>query len=132
MTDSTALSWDPVRPGERVYASLFPAGAGAAHEGLVDRGRLQAGETLLITAAGGVGTAAVQIAAAIGARPSWLLDAVGGQTRDQAIGAVRDGGRAIFIVLQGSARQARHWRRSRTCTRAARSCCESGSSGHAS
>ena len=30
-----------------------------------------------------------------------LLDAVGGQTRDQAVGAVRDGGRAIFIVLQG-------------------------------
>jgi NADPH:quinone reductase len=30
-----------------------------------------------------------------------LLDGAGGQTRDQAIGAVRDGGRAIFIVLQG-------------------------------
>jgi NADPH:quinone reductase-like Zn-dependent oxidoreductase len=30
-----------------------------------------------------------------------LLDCAGGQTRDQAIGAVRDGGRAIFIVLQG-------------------------------
>ena len=88
-----------VQPGERVYASLFPAGggfaelalasadrlapmpskasfqeaaglvigAGTAYEGLVDRGRLQAGETVLITAAaGGVGSAAVQIAAAIG------------------------------------------------------------------
>ena len=163
-----------VRPGERVYGSLFPAGggfaelalasadrlapmpdrvsfqeaaglvigAGTAHEGLVDRGRLQAGETVLITAAaGGVGSAAVQIAAAVGARPlgvasasnhdylrslgasgvfdyhaaDWvqqvhaavpggvdlLLDCAGGQTRDQAIGAVRDGGRAMFIVLQG-------------------------------
>jgi NADPH:quinone reductase len=163
-----------VRPGERVYGSLFPAGggfaelalasadrlasmpdrvsfqeaaglvigAGTAHEGLVDRGRLQAGDTVLITAAaGGVGSAAVQIAAAVGARPlgvasasnhdylrslgasgvfdyhaaDWvqqvraavpggvdlLLDCAGGQTRDQAIGAVRDGGRAIFIVLQG-------------------------------
>jgi NADPH:quinone reductase len=163
-----------VQPGERVYASLFPAGGGfaelalassdrlapmpgqvsfveaaglvigggTAHEGLVDRGRLQAGETVLITAAaGGVGSAAVQIAAAVGARPlgvaspdnhdylrglgasevfdyhaaDWvqqvraavpggvdlLLDCAGGQTRDQAIGAVRDGGRAIFIVLQG-------------------------------
>jgi NADPH:quinone reductase len=30
-----------------------------------------------------------------------LLDCAGGQTRDQAIGAVRDGGRAVFIVLQG-------------------------------
>ncbi len=163
-----------VQPGERVFASLFPAGggfaelalasadklapmpgqvtfpeaaglvigAGTAHEGLVDRGRLQAGEIVLITAAaGGVGSAAVQVAAAIGARPlgvasrpnhdylrslgagevfdyhdaDWveqvraavpggvdlLLDGAGGQTRDQAIGAVRDGGRAIFIVLPG-------------------------------
>ncbi len=164
-----------VRPGERVYAVLFPAGggfaelalasadrlapmpgkanfveaaglvigAGTAYEGLIDRGRLQAGETVLITAAaGGVGSAAVQIAAAVGARvvavasPSnhdyllslgasevvdyhaadWaqqvravvsggvnlLFDGAGGQTRDQALDAVRDGGRAISIVLQGT------------------------------
>jgi NADPH2:quinone reductase len=40
-----------------------------AYEGLVDRAQLQAGETVLITAAsGGVGTAAVQIARNIGAR----------------------------------------------------------------
>jgi NADPH2:quinone reductase len=162
------------RPGERVYASLWPVGGGfaelalasadrlapmpegvsfaeaaalvigggTAYEGLVDRGRLRAGETVLITAAaGGVGTAAVQIAAAVGARPlgvaspanhdylrslgasevfdyhsaGWveqvraavpggvdlLLDGAGGQTRDQAVGAVRDGGRAIFLVLAG-------------------------------
>jgi NADPH:quinone reductase-like Zn-dependent oxidoreductase len=117
-------------------------GGGTAYEGLVDRGRLQAGESVLITAAaGGVGSAAVQIAAAVGARPlgvasppnhdylrglgasevfdyhaaDWvqqviaavpggvdlLLDGAGGQTRDQAVGAVRDGGRAIFIVLAG-------------------------------
>jgi NADPH2:quinone reductase len=165
-----------VRPGERVYASLFPAGGGfaelalvsadrlapmpvqasfaeaaalvigggTAHDGLVDRGRLRAGETVLITAAaGGVGSAAVQIAAAVGARPlavaspanhdylralgasevfdyhaaDWvqqvraavpggvdlLFDGAGGQTRDQAIGAVRDGGRMISIILQGPA-----------------------------
>ena len=126
----------------------FPAaaglviGGGTAHEGLVDRGRLQPGETVLITAAaGGVGSAAVQIAAALDARPlavaspgnhdylrglgasavfdyhaaGWvqqvravvpggvdlLLDCAGGQTRDQAIGAVRDGGRVISIVLPG-------------------------------
>jgi NADPH:quinone reductase len=43
--------------------------AGTAYEGLVDRGRLQPGETVLITAAaGGVGSAAVQIAVAQGAR----------------------------------------------------------------
>lgn len=53
----------------------FPEAAGlvipavTAYEGLVDRARLQAGETVLITAAsGGVGTAAVQIARNIGAR----------------------------------------------------------------
>jgi NADPH:quinone reductase-like Zn-dependent oxidoreductase len=164
-----------VQAGDRVYASLFPAGggfaelalasadrlapmpgkasfaeaaglviaSGTAHEGLVDRGRLQAGETVLITAAaGGVGSTAVQIAAAVGARPlavaspanhdyvrglgasevfdyhaaDWaqkvraaapggvdlLFDAAGGQTRDQALDAVCDGGRAIFIVLQGA------------------------------
>jgi len=164
-----------VQRGERVFASLFPAGGGfgqlalasadrvapmparasfaeaaglvvgggTAYEGLVDRGRLQAGETVLITAAaGGVGSAAVQIAVAMGARalavaspanhdylrglgasevfdyhePDWaeqvrtkvpggvdlLLDGAGGETRDQALGAVRDGGRALFIVLQGT------------------------------
>ncbi len=131
----------PARAGFHEAAGLV-IGAGTAHEGLVDRGRLQAGETVLITAAaGGVGSAAVQIAAAIGARPlavasqdnrdylrslgasevfdyhdaNWvrrvraaasggvdlLFDAAGGTTRDQAIGAVRDGGRAMFIVLQG-------------------------------
>ena len=114
-------------------------GAGTAHDGLVDRGSLQAGETVLITAAaGGVGSAAVQIAAAMGAHPlgvasaandeyvrglgasgvfdyhapDWvqqvlavvpggvdvLFDCIGGQTGDQAVGAVRDGGRAISVI----------------------------------
>src|SRR6266550_5460274 len=153
-----------VQPGDQVYANLagggfadralvsvdhlahkpdglsfeeaagLVVGGGTAYEGLVDRGRLRAGETVLITAAaGGVGSAAVQIAAALGARPlgvaspgnhdylrglgahavfdyhaaDWvqqvraavpggvdlLLDCAGGQTRDQAISAVRDGGR---------------------------------------
>jgi NADPH:quinone reductase len=164
-----------VRPGERVYAVLFPAGGGfaelalasadrlapmpgtvsfveaaglviggaTAYEGLIDRGRLQAGETVLITAAaGGVGSAAVQIAAAAGARvvavasppnhdyllslgasevfdyhaADWarqvramapggvdlLFDGAGGPTLDQALDAVRDGGRAISIVLLGT------------------------------
>jgi NADPH:quinone reductase len=123
-------------------AAGLVVGAGTAHEGLIDRGRLRAGETVLVTAAaGGVGSAAVQIATAMGARAlgvaspgnhdylrglgasevfdyhalDWakqvraavpggvdlLFDGAGGQTRDQAIGAVRDGGRAVFIVLQG-------------------------------
>jgi NADPH:quinone reductase-like Zn-dependent oxidoreductase len=159
-----------VKPGDRVYASLWPEGGGfaeyalasvervapmpegvsfeeaaglvivgsTAYEGLVDRAALQAGDTVLITAAaGGVGSAAVQIATAVGARAmgvasgrnhdylralgasevfdyhaaDWvqqvlaavpggvdlLLDAAGGQTKDQAVGAVRDGGRVIFL-----------------------------------
>ena len=132
-------------PGKANFAEAagLVIGAGTAYEGLIDRGRLQAGETVLITAAaGGVGNAAVQIAAAVGARvvavasppnhdyllslgasevfdyhaADWtrqvravvpggvdlLFDAAGGQTRDQALDAVRDGGRAIFIVLQGT------------------------------
>src|SRR5438067_10951626 len=113
--------------------------AGTAYEALVDRGRLQAGETVLITAAaGGVGSAAVQIAVARGARAlgvaspanhaylrglgasevvdyhavDWveqvlavvpggvdlLLDCVGGPTMEQAVGTVRDGGRAISVI----------------------------------
>jgi NADPH:quinone reductase-like Zn-dependent oxidoreductase len=126
-----------------VEAAGLVIGAGTAYEGLIDRGRLQAGETVLITAAaGGVGSAAVQIAVAAGARvvavasppnhdylrslgasevfdyhsAGWalqvravvpggvdlLFDGAGGQTRDQALDAVRDGGRAISIVLQGA------------------------------
>jgi NADPH2:quinone reductase len=120
-------------------AAGLVVGGGTAWDGLVDRGRLQAGETVLITAAaGGVGSAAVQLTAAVGARPlgvasprnrdylrdlgasevfdyhagDWvqqvlavvpggvdvLFDAAGGQTRDQAVGAIREGGRAIFLV----------------------------------
>ena len=56
-------------PGRASFqeAAGLVIGGGTAYEGLVDRGRLQAGETVLITAAGGVGSAAVQIAAALGA-----------------------------------------------------------------
>lgn len=132
-------------PGQASFAEAagLVIGAGTAHEGLVDRGRLQPGETVLITAAaGGVGSAAVQIAVAAGARvvavasppnhdyllslgasevfdyhaSDWarqvraavpggvdlLFDAAGGQTRDRALDAVRDGGRAISIALQGT------------------------------
>ena len=119
-------------------------GGGTAYEGLIDRARLRSGESVLITAAsGGVGSAAVQIAAAVGARvlavagarnhdylrglgardvfdyhaADWvdhvraavpggvdvLFDGAGGDTRDRAVGAVRDGGRAVFIVGPPSA-----------------------------
>jgi NADPH:quinone reductase len=123
-------------------AAGLVVGGGTAYEGLVDRGRLRVGETVLITAAaGGVGSVAVQIAAAVGARPlavasshnhdylrglgavevfdyhsaDWarqvraavpggvdlLLDGAGGEARDEAVSAVRDGGRAVFLVLAG-------------------------------
>jgi NADPH:quinone reductase-like Zn-dependent oxidoreductase len=133
-------------PGKASFtdAAGLVVAAGTAHEGLLDRGGLKSGQTVLVTAAaGGVGSAAVQIAAAVGARvlgvaspanhdyvrglgasevfdyhaEGWvqqvlaaapggvdlLMDCAGGQTRDQAIGAVRDGGRASFIVIQDAA-----------------------------
>lgn len=51
-------------------AAALVIGGGTACEGLIDRGRVQAGEAVLVTAAaGGVGSVAVQIVAALGARP---------------------------------------------------------------
>ncbi len=50
-------------------ASAFPLTYGTTYHALVDRGALRAGETLLVTGAGGgVGLAAVQIGVALGAR----------------------------------------------------------------
>jgi NADPH2:quinone reductase len=50
-------------------ASAFICTYGTSHHALVDRAQLQAGETLLVLgAAGGVGTAAIQIGRALGAR----------------------------------------------------------------
>jgi NADPH2:quinone reductase len=50
-------------------AAALVISAGTAYEGIVDRAKLQAGETVLVTAAsGGVGSAAVQIARSAGAR----------------------------------------------------------------
>ena len=50
-------------------AAALVVGGGTAYEGLADLIKLQPGETVLITAAsGGVGTMAVQIAVALGAR----------------------------------------------------------------
>ena len=58
-------------------ASALVVSAGTGYEGLIDRGKLQRGETVLITAASGaVGTAAVQIAVAVGARVLALASAV--------------------------------------------------------
>jgi NADPH2:quinone reductase len=52
-----------------VDAAAFIMTYATSHHALLDRGQLRAGETLLVLgAAGGVGTAAIQIAKAVGAR----------------------------------------------------------------
>jgi len=43
-----------------------------------------------------------QVRAVVPGGVDLLFDGAGGQTRDQALDAVRDGGRAISIVLQGA------------------------------
>ena len=54
---------------ELTDAAAFAFTYGTSHHALIDRGQLKAGETVLVLgAAGGVGTAAVQIAKAAGAR----------------------------------------------------------------
>lgn len=60
----------PLPPGFALEdAAAFAFTYGTSHHALMDRGQLQAGETVLVLgAAGGVGTAAVQIAKAAGAK----------------------------------------------------------------
>ncbi|HYD75722.1 NADPH:quinone oxidoreductase family protein [Ramlibacter sp.] len=60
----------PLPPGfPAVDAAAFIMTYATSHHALVDRGQLQAGETVLVLgAAGGVGTAAIQVAKAVGAR----------------------------------------------------------------
>jgi NADPH2:quinone reductase len=60
----------PLPPGFDIAdGAAFAFTYGTSHHALIDRGQLQAGETVLVLgAAGGVGTAALQIAKAAGAR----------------------------------------------------------------
>jgi NADPH2:quinone reductase len=60
----------PLPPGfPHVDAAAFIMTYATSHHALVDRAQLKAGETVLVLgAAGGVGTAAIQIAKAVGAR----------------------------------------------------------------
>jgi NADPH:quinone reductase len=60
----------PLPPGfDMGHAAAFAFTYGTSHHALVDRAQLKAGETVLVLgAAGGVGTAALQIAKAMGAR----------------------------------------------------------------
>lgn len=63
--------------------STLPGGYGTSYHALVDRGRLQAEETLLVLgASGGVGLAAVQIGHALGAR---VIAAVSSEEKAQAV-----------------------------------------------
>ena len=65
-----ALLCVPLPPGfPAVDAAAFIMTYATSHHALIDRARLKAGETVLVLgAAGGVGTAAIQIAKAAGAR----------------------------------------------------------------
>ena len=65
-----AMHCVPLPPGfPPVDASAFIVTYATTHHALIDRGQLRAGETVLILgAAGGVGTAAIQIAKTVGAR----------------------------------------------------------------
>ncbi len=60
----------PLPPGfSHEHAAAFIATYGTSYHALIDRARLQPGETVLVLgAAGGVGTAAIEIAKAAGAR----------------------------------------------------------------
>ncbi|MFO1329623.1 MAG: NADPH:quinone oxidoreductase family protein [Rubrivivax sp.] len=79
ISSSGAFATHAVMPAARVLplpadfdlddASAFAFTYGTSHHALMDRGRLQPGETVLVLgAAGGVGSSAVQIAKAAGAR----------------------------------------------------------------
>ncbi len=85
-------------PAERSFAdgaALLLTYATSIHA-LVDRGKLQAGETLLVLgAAGGVGLAAVEIGKAIGAR---VVAAVSSEEKAQA---ARDAGADDALVYPG-------------------------------
>ena len=65
------------------HAAVLPLAYGTAYHALVDRGELRDGETLLVLgAAGGVGLAAVQIGATLGAR---VLAAVSSDEKAEAV-----------------------------------------------
>jgi NADPH:quinone reductase len=83
-------------------ASTLPGGYGTSYHALVDRGRLQAGETLLVLgASGGVGMAAVQIGNVIGAR---VVAAV--STEEKAEAARLTGAHEVVRYDQTPIRQA--------------------------
>jgi NADPH2:quinone reductase len=143
VSDGRSIVPKPAGVSFEEAASLVVAGT-TAYEGLIDRLNLQAGETVLVTAAsGGVGSIAVQVAKAFDARvigacsagnfdyvrglgadevfdygeAGWtdkvregarggvdvLFDAAGGETGQEALKALKDGGRGAFIAFPNPA-----------------------------
>jgi len=78
-------------------AAAIPEAFLTAWDAIVAQGRLSSGETVLVHAAGsGVGTAALQIAKAIGARP------IGTMRTPQKLGRARELGLSDGIVVEGA------------------------------
>jgi NADPH2:quinone reductase len=78
-------------------AAAIPEAFLTAWDAIVAQGRLSSGETVLVHAAGsGVGTAAIQIANAIGARP------LGTMRTPQKLGRARELGLKEGIVVEGA------------------------------
>lgn len=93
----------PLPPGfPPVDAAAFIMTYATSHHALVDRAQLKAGETVLVLgAAGGVGTAAIQIAKAMGAR------VVAAASSDEKCALCRDlGADATINYSQGNLRDA--------------------------
>ncbi|HEX5684281.1 MAG TPA: NADPH:quinone oxidoreductase family protein [Ideonella sp.] len=104
-----AMQAIPLPPGFALEdAAAFAFTYGTSHHALLDRGQLKAGETVLVLgAAGGVGTAAVQIAKAAGARviagasTDEKCEACRGIGADETINYSRDSLRDALKALTG-------------------------------
>jgi NADPH:quinone reductase-like Zn-dependent oxidoreductase len=89
---------------DHVQSAAIPLPALSAWQGLVEHGRLEAGERVLITgAAGGVGHLAVQLVRIRGAELAdddvdLVFDTAGGETLARAAGALRPGGRLVSVA----------------------------------
>jgi NADPH:quinone reductase len=87
VSDGVSLVLKPGNVSFEEAASLV-VGASTAYEGIIDRMKLQPHETILVTAAaGGVGCAAVQIAASTGAR---VIGVASADNRDYVLGLGAD------------------------------------------
>jgi NADPH:quinone reductase len=104
-----AMQAIPLPPGFALEdAAAFAFTYGTSHHALLDRGQLKAGETVLVLgAAGGVGTAAVQIAKAAGAKviaaasTDEKCEACRGIGADETINYSRDSLRDALKTLTG-------------------------------